>query len=241
MARYQTFDGFLESPESVMRAAGSTLSKSNDFTGKHGPWGWLRSARYPSDSHQYDVGGFLDECWAHVLAGGECNVSERMGTVLTRLVQTTGALPAHSIHVHYPELAIWFVVLAAFTWAGAIAATARDIILASLLTCLAIGSTIACCLFAYGNGVNVGIKVAAYFWMASSLLAWWRVTVYLMEEAYGPSKVSKFFPVFRTSLEKGAPLIVPGLGEPGVKRGMPGRFACKQRLLRVADYVPGVI
>lgn len=105
----------------------------------------------------------------------------------------------------------------------AIAATARDVILATLLFSLAIGTTIACCLFAYGDGVSVGITVAAYFWMLAALLAWWRVAVYLIEEAYGPkSGIAKFFPVFRTSTEKSAPMVVPGLGEPGVKRGMPG-------------------
>lgn len=47
--------------------------------------------------------------------------------------------------------------------------------------------------------------------------------MYLVEEAYGPtSKVASLFPVFRTASEKSAPLVVPGLGEPGVKRGMPG-------------------
>ena len=66
------------------------------------------------------------------------------------------------------------------------------------------------------------MKVASYFWIVSAILAWWRVTVYLMEEAFGKSAVVKYFPVFRTSLEKRAPLLVPGLGEPGVKRGMPG-------------------
>jgi len=46
---------------------------------------------------------------------------------------------------------------------------------------------------------------------------------YLVKEAYGPkSTITKFFPVFRLKMERNAPLIVPGLGEPGVKRGMPG-------------------
>jgi hypothetical protein len=91
-----------------------------------------------------------------------------------------------------------------------------------VLTTLAIGSTIACCLFAYGNGAGTGITVAAYFWIVSSVLAWWRVTVYLIEEAYGKTGLVRFFPIFRTPVEKRQPLIVPGLGEPGVKRGMPG-------------------
>jgi len=146
-----------------------------------------------------------------------------MSAGLVYLLTATGALPAHSIYVHFPELAAWFVPLTLTTWACAVAATARDLILATLLFSLAIGTTIACCLFAFGSGVEHGIKAAAYFWLLAALLAWWRSTVYLVEEAYGPkSKVAKFFPVFRTTTEKSAPLIVPGLGEPGVKRGMPG-------------------
>lgn len=67
------------------------------------------------------------------------------------------------------------------------------------------------------------MKAAAYFWIVSAILAWWRVTVYLVEEAFGAnSRILKFFPIFRTPVEKKRPLLAPGLGEPGVKRGMPG-------------------
>ncbi|KAJ9218444.1 hypothetical protein DTO027B5_1272 [Paecilomyces variotii] len=140
------------------------------------------------------------------------------------LLVATGTLPPHPIHEHYPELASWMVVLAFFTWSGneAVASLARDLILCGVLTTLAIGSTIACCLFAYGGGVGTGMKAAAYFWIISSILAWWRVTVYLAEEAFGRGTVQKFFPIFRTPMEKRRPLLAPGLGEPGVKRGMPG-------------------
>lgn len=108
-----------------------------------------------------------------------------------------------------------------FTWSGAIAACARDIVLAALLFSLAIGSTIACCLYAYdATGSKEGIKAAAYFWMLAALLAWWRATVYMVEEAFGPDHwVTRLFPIFRTSMETRAPLVIPGLGEPGVKRG----------------------
>jgi hypothetical protein len=92
-----------------------------------------------------------------------------------------------------------------------------------VLSTLAIGSTIACCVFAYGSGVRAGMKAAAYFWIISSILAWWRVTVYLVEEAFGPdTAVVRFFPIFRTKTEQRRPLLAPGYGEPGVKRGMPG-------------------
>ncbi|KAI1336706.1 GPR1/FUN34/yaaH family-domain-containing protein [Xylariaceae sp. FL0016] len=145
-----------------------------------------------------------------------------------------GALPPHQVHTHFPELASWFVVLCVFTWSCALAATARDIVLCLCLFSLAVGSTIACCLFAYNGGtgsasgdgltggVTMGIKAASYFWMFSSLMAWWRVTVYLVEEAYGTDHaITRFFPIGRTALEKRAPLLIPGLGEPGVKRGVP--------------------
>jgi hypothetical protein len=156
--------------------------------------------------------------------------------LLTQLSQAAGALPPHSIHTHFPELASWFVVLTVFTWSSALAASARDVVLTACLTSLAIGSTIACCLFSYNGGtsttsgsgdgetgaVTAGIKAASYFWMLSALLAWWRVTVYLVEEAFGPGHaITKFFPIGRTPMEKRAPLVIPGLGEPGVKRGVP--------------------
>lgn len=134
-----------------------------------------------------------------------------------------GAVEPHSIYTHFPELASWFVVLAVFTWSGAIAATARDLVLSVCLFSLAVGSTIACSLFAFDPaGTRAGIKAASYFWMLSSLAAWWRVTAYLMEENFGPTHpVSKLFPIVRMPHEKKAPIVIPGLGEPGVKRGVP--------------------
>ncbi|KAL3464634.1 GPR1/FUN34/yaaH family-domain-containing protein [Aspergillus heterothallicus] len=138
------------------------------------------------------------------------------------LLVATGALPPHPIHEHFPELAAWMIVLTFFTWSGAIASSARDLILCGVLTTLAIGTTIACCLFAYGSGVRAGMKAAAYFWILSSILAWWRVNVYLVEEAFGTAAFVRFFPIFRTKAEQKRPLLAPGYGEPGVKRGMPG-------------------
>ena len=57
--------------------------------------------------------------------------------------------------------------------------------------------------------------------MLSALFAWWRVTVYLVEEAFGSNHViTKFFPIGRMPMEQRAPFVIPGLGEPGVKRGV---------------------
>lgn len=100
----------------------------------------------------------------------------------------------------------------------AVASVSRDLVLTGVLTTLAIGSTIACCLFAYGGGVSVGMYVAAYFWIVSAILAWWRTTVYLLDEAFGPA-VAKFAPILKTPMEKRKPLVMPGLEEPGVKHG----------------------
>ncbi|KAI7236128.1 hypothetical protein KC330_g3922 [Hortaea werneckii] len=115
---------------------------------------------------------------------------------------------------------------------------ARDVILATLLFFLAIGSTIACSLFnpesARGN-----IKAAAYFWIFSAILAWWRSTVYLIEEAYSAdSKVTKFFPIFRTPWEKKASWVISGIGEPGVKRGVP-KMVSEKGLLAGAEQKEG--
>ena len=66
------------------------------------------------------------------------------------------------------------------------------------------------------------MKAASYFWVFATLCAWWRVTVYLVEKAYGPDHVvTKFFPIGRTPMERRAPLVIPGLGEPVVKRSVP--------------------
>lgn len=62
--------------------------------------------------------------------------------------------------------------------------------------------------------------------MLSSLFAWWRVTVYLIEEAYGSNHVlARVFPIGRVPMERRAPFVIPGLGEPGVKRGVPKPMA----------------
>lgn len=54
-----------------------------------------------------------------------------------------------------------------------------------VLVFLASGATIACCLFSFGDDVTRGVKAAAYAWLVSAGLGWLRVTIGLMEEAYG--------------------------------------------------------
>lgn len=78
-------------------------------------------------------------------------------------------------------------------------------------------------MLSYGNGIRASRKAAAYFWIVSAVLAWWRVIVYLVDEAYGPrSKIACFFAIVRLPKEKDAVPVVPSLGELGVERGMLG-------------------
>jgi len=98
----------------------------------------------------------------------------------------------------------------------AIAAIACDIILCLVLSFLATGSTIACCLFVYGTSVHMGME-AAYFWIFGAILVWWRVTVCLIERVYGlNSELVTFFPIFSSGMERQRPLLLPG------KRGTSG-------------------
>lgn len=104
---------------------------------------------------------------------------------LLYLLVATGALEPHSIKIHFSELASWFIVLLAFTWSGAIAALSRDMALSLTLFFLAIGSTLAAAgLYQNGDVVGSLVKAAAYFFIFSSITAWWRVTSYLFEEAF---------------------------------------------------------
>jgi hypothetical protein len=116
--------------------------------------------------------------------------------------------------------------LAGLTCTQAIASMARDVILTGWLFSLAIDTAIACCIFSTGVGLHAGMKVAAYFWMLSAMLEWWRVTVYPLEEAYGPNSiVTRLFPIIGIPSDKKGPLAMPGLGEPGVKKGVPKMMA----------------
>jgi len=141
-------------------------------------------------------------------------------------LESIGTIPTESVYLHTPALGAWMIVLLAFTWVATLASLARDFVLFLVLFFLSVGSSIA------AGGWYVGdtgdfhrptIKAAAYFWIFSSMAAWWRVTVFLLEEAYGSEGgASRFYPAFVTPFAKTRPLIAPGFGEPGVRRAQPG-------------------
>lgn len=128
----------------------------------------------------------------------------QLGFMNGALTQPTGAFPA---------LGYWFVVLAAITWAGAWAATAESLGLTTVLALLAAGSTSA----AVGNllgsgGANI---VAGYLFIFSAFAAWYTATAMMLEGSFQRSVL----PVGLTQRVKMQPKLVPGRGEPGVKRG----------------------
>ncbi|KAH9828955.1 GPR1/FUN34/yaaH family-domain-containing protein [Rhodofomes roseus] len=142
-----------------------------------------------------------------------------MSAGLVWLLTACDVLPARTLADHSSEMASWMVVLMTFTWICAVGAFARDMILFGILLSLAIGCTLATGgWYAFGSGAYATVKAAAYFWMISALLATWRCAVYIWEENWGKSPM---YPVFRTVREEAAPYMMPGLGEPGVKRGVP--------------------
>ncbi|EDU49628.1 predicted protein [Pyrenophora tritici-repentis Pt-1C-BFP] len=84
-----------------------------------------------------------------------------------------GAIPAHSVYTHFPELASCFVILCIITWSGALAATARDIVLSMCLFSLAIGSTIACCMFAYNGAPSSAADTRVHLVTVSQVVSLW--------------------------------------------------------------------
>lgn len=126
------------------------------------------------------MGSILDGTWNTVCLCVSPPTSKRRK--LADQSSAGGLVEPHSIYTHFPELAAWFIPLTMITWTGAIAATARDVILSLTLFTLAIGCTIALSLFASDEeGVRAGIKAAAYFWLVSAILAWWRASVFIIE------------------------------------------------------------
>ncbi|GHF32396.1 hypothetical protein FHX82_005134 [Amycolatopsis bartoniae] len=76
----------------------------------------------------------------------------------------------------------WFIGLAAVTWTGVLAAAAENAAVMLVLLALAAGST----LFAIAliGGYGTLETIAAYFLLASAVLAWYTATAMVLEAAY---------------------------------------------------------
>lgn len=83
----------------------------------------------------------------------------------------------------FPELAYWFIPLAAITWMGAAAATMVSRALVTVLTLLAAASTLA----AIGEGFGLhGITVlAAWVFIAAAICGWYTATGMMLADSFG--------------------------------------------------------
>lgn len=127
-----------------------------------------------------------------------------LGIMSGVLPQPTGSFPA---------LGYWFIVLAAITWVGMVAATAENKALASVLFFLACGSTSAA--IAYLLGSDGWTILAGYLFIISAILAWYTASALMLEGAFKRPVLG----VGKTAQVREEPLFMPGRGEPGVIRG----------------------
>ncbi len=113
----------------------------------------------------------------------------------------------------FPALAFWFVILAAVTWAGAVASLATNAGLVSVLTILAAGATLmAIALFTGSDGLRIA---SGYVFMASAVCAWYTASALMIEETFGRAVL----PLGKTTREERRSPVGLGIGEPGVVRG----------------------
>ena len=111
----------------------------------------------------------------------------------------------------FPALGFWFIVLAAITWAGMVAAAAESSVVATVLGFLAAGSTIAA--IANLNGIEGLSVLAGYLFIISAVIAWYAATALMVNAVYGRVVMGL------GSKRSGAPGIQAGIGEPGVLHG----------------------
>lgn len=120
------------------------------------------------------------------------------------LAQPTGAFPA---------LGYWFIVLAAVTWMGMLAATASNKLVAVVLGFLAAGSTAAAVSELLGS--EGGKIVAGYLFIVSAIVAWYTASALMLESSFNRPILG----LGVTARRRQEPKLIPGKGEPGVVRG----------------------
>lgn len=113
----------------------------------------------------------------------------------------------------FPALGFWFVALAWITTMGAIAATAENAALTSVLGALALGATFAA--IAELLGSDAWTVAAGWTFIVSAVCAWYTASALMFEGVAG----RPVLPVGQTKKAKEAPEIAAGAGEPGVARG----------------------
>jgi succinate-acetate transporter protein len=138
---------------------------------------------------------------------------------ILNLLAATHAVTLPAPGAHFQEFGYWFLMLAAITGVGAIAALAENLGLSLVLLPLAVGSAF----------TGIGWLVASTSWLhtggwvliASAIIAFYAASAMLLESSYGRT----ILPTGRTMKEGNVPGHHPvepiefEYGEPGVKRG----------------------
>jgi succinate-acetate transporter protein len=111
----------------------------------------------------------------------------------------------------FPALGYWFIVWAAITWAGTMAASAASSVVASALGVLAAGSIVTA--IAELAGVE-GLRIlGGYLFIIAAVIAWYAATALMINSSFGRTVMSL------GTTSGGKCEIQPGVGEPGVLRG----------------------
>jgi succinate-acetate transporter protein len=166
---------------------------------------------------------FLAGMWAYRARDGVATAMHGMwgsfwlGYGILNLLAATGALklPTGS----FPELGFWFLVLAAITLAGAIAALFESLGLVGVLAPLATGSAFAA--IHYLTGSSGWETAAGWVLLASSWIAFYVAFAMMLEGAAGKVILPLGKPMMAAN-KPGARVTHPvewPLGEPGVRQG----------------------
>jgi succinate-acetate transporter protein len=115
--------------------------------------------------------------------------------------------------LYFPELGIYFVVLAVITWVSTLAAMAQSKMLTVILTLLSAAATAAAVAFLSGA---LWVEVlAGYLMLFGSFCACYDATAHVLKEVYG----HEILKVGLTRRMAEGPPIMVGTGEPGVIHG----------------------
>jgi hypothetical protein len=160
---------------------------------------------------------FLAGMWSYRARDGVATAMHGMwgafwmayGTLMVLVSAGKVIIPANG--AAFPALGFWFIVLAAITWAGTVAASADSSVVSSVLGFLAAGSTIA----AIAELVGVeGLRIlAGYLFIISAIIAWYAATALMVNSAFGRVVTG----LGKKHVE--VPGIQAGIGEPGVLHG----------------------
>ena len=161
---------------------------------------------------------FVAGMWAYKARDGLATAMHGMwgsfwiGFGVLQLLFATGIVAA-SGSLDFPALGYWFIVLAAITLVGAVAALSETMGLFSVLSTLAVGSVILAVGFLVGSGTLS--TVGGWVLILSAILAFYTASALLLEEAFG----QEVLPVGKAGKTDETSAVDRGAGEPGVKRG----------------------